>query len=272
MKTLVLANHKGGVGKSAVATLLAHYFAHNGQRVLALDFDHQGNFGNPLIRSGRVEVAAFTSDRLMTEGGQVVASPASTHPLALVPASVFLSGLDRQPTLHNTYATRLHAFLRAHDARFDVCLIDTHPNPDIRLVAALACADRVLSPLQLNQEALDGVHSLLNHPRAGVRPIKAHINPKLELLGLLPTLVESNPFQKANFAQVVRLYRQLLIPLGPEPGHIAFIPRRAIFAEAQAEGAVLWEMKKTAARDTWKEIEAGIRLIANIMTEAGRAS
>ena len=44
-------------------------------------------------------------------------------------------------------------------------MIDTHPNPDIRLIAALASADFVLSPIQLNQEAVDGVKALLTHPR-----------------------------------------------------------------------------------------------------------
>ena len=56
MKTLVLANQKGGVGKSAVATLLAHYFAQHGQRTLAIDLDHQGNFSKPLRLSDRAGV------------------------------------------------------------------------------------------------------------------------------------------------------------------------------------------------------------------------
>lgn len=48
MKTLVLANQKGGVGKSAVATLLVHHLARQKQRVLAIDLDHQGNFAQAL--------------------------------------------------------------------------------------------------------------------------------------------------------------------------------------------------------------------------------
>ena len=66
MKTLVLCNQKGGVGKSAVATLLAHHLAHRGYRVLAIDLDHQGNFSKPLRMSGRATATAFASDALMT--------------------------------------------------------------------------------------------------------------------------------------------------------------------------------------------------------------
>ncbi len=60
MKTLVLANQKGGVGKSAVATLLSHYFVRHGRRVLAIDLDHQGNFCAPLIMSKRACVAPIS--------------------------------------------------------------------------------------------------------------------------------------------------------------------------------------------------------------------
>ena len=124
----------------------------------------------------------------------------------------------------------------------------------------------MLSPIQLNQEAMDGVTALLNHERIGLRKIKAVLNPRLNLIGLLPTMVEVTPFQRANFAQVVQQYRQLLIPLGSEPGDIASIPRRSAVAEAQAQGEVLWEMRKTAARDAWKEIEPSIARIAAIAT------
>ena len=60
-------------------------------------------------------------------------------------------------------------------------MIDTHPNPDIRVIAALASADFVLSPIQLNQEAIDGVRALLHHQRVGIHKIKALLNPKLTL-------------------------------------------------------------------------------------------
>ena len=262
MKTLVLCNQKGGVGKSAVATLLVHQLAQQGRRVLAIDLDHQGNFTKPLRLSGRAAISSVTSDALLTS------TPPSlpAKPLVLVPGDRALLGLERQPALHTPFARHFRALLAAVDAAFDVCVIDTNPNPDIRVIAALASADFVLSPIQLNQEAMDGVSGLLNHDRVGLRKIKAVLNSKLALIGLLPTMVEPTPFQKANFIQVVQQYHSLMIRIGDGSGAFASIPRRSCIAEAQAEGAVLWEMKKTAARDAWREIEPSLARIADIVT------
>jgi len=262
MKTLVLANQKGGVGKSAVATLLAHHLVQQGQRVLAIDLDHQGNFSSPVQRSNRATTAGFSADRLMTEAVTVMPSA----PFVLVPSDRGLLMLERQPAQHTPFARHLRSFLAAMDAQFDVCVIDTNPNPDIRVIAALASADFVLSPIQLNQEAMEGVNGLLNHDRVGVRKIKAVLNPKLHLIGLLPTMVEPTPFQKANFLQIVQKYHPLLIRIGDGAGDFASIPRRSAVAEAQARAEVLWEMKKTAARDAWKEIEPTLRELARIVT------
>lgn len=258
MKTLVLANQKGGVGKSAVATLLCHYLSRQGQRVLAIDLDHQGNLSKPLRVSGRPLVAPVTADVLLT--GAVTVLP--SHPFVLVPSRPMLIDLERQPAMHSQFARNMRGFLRAMDGQFDVCVIDTNPNPDIRLIAALASADFVLSPIQLNQEALDGVTALLNHDRVGLRKIKAVLNPKLQLIGLLPTMVEPTPFQKQNFLQVIQLYRPLMIQVGQCVGQFASMPRRSAIAESQAHGEVLWEMKKTAARDAWREIEPSLARIA----------
>lgn len=261
MKTIVLANQKGGVGKSAIATLLAHYFAAKGKRVLAIDLDHQGNFGTPLAASKCATAASCTSDRLLTETG--IRLPAG--PLVAVAAGDGLLLLERQYPDHNAFAGTFRMFLQDVDDDFDVCVVDTNPNPDIRLTSALVSADFVLSPLQLNQEAVDGVRGLLSHERVGVQRIKARLNPKLHFIGLLPTLVEHTPFQRANLTQVVQAYSHLLIKIGSLPGQCALIPKRSAIAEAQASGEVLWEMKKTAARDAWREIEPSIARIAAIV-------
>ena len=61
-----------------------------------------------------------------------------TRPFVLVPSSAGLLGLERQPTLHNTFGRNFRSFIAAVDLQFDVCVIDTNPNPDIRVIAAQA--------------------------------------------------------------------------------------------------------------------------------------
>ena len=168
MKTLVLANQKGGVGKSAVATLLAQYGVRQGHRVLAINFDHQGNFSSAITQSKRASLSHATADLLMT----TARSQMPRNRFVLVPAADPLLGLERQPTVHAPFAHNVRDFLKSVDDQFDVCVIDTHPNPDIRVIAAMATSDFLLSPIQLNQESTDGVRALLNHQRVGFHKIK----------------------------------------------------------------------------------------------------
>lgn len=266
MKTLVVCNQKGGVGKTAVTTLLAHHLVHRGKRVLAIDLDHQGNLSKPLRLSGRPTVAGVGASSLLT--GPVPEIP--SEPFVLVPADGDLMFLERQPDKHTPFARTFRRFLAAVDGQFDVCVVDTHPNPDIRLISALASADFALSPIQLNKEALDGVKGLVDHERVGVRKIKAVLNPKLSLIGLLPTMVEPTPFQRANFVEVIRKHHHLMIAIGDAQGAFASIPKRSSIAEAQASGEVLWEIKKTAARDAWREIEPSLTRIAHLVNASAQ--
>lgn len=261
MQTLVLANQKGGVGKSAVATQFAYYLAAKGRRVLVLDLDHQRNTSQPLIRGGRVKLADFTSSQVLL--GHV--APLPEAPFALVQGDEPLSALERQPEKHNAMLNALKAFLDTAAATFDVCIIDTNPNPDIRYAAALITCNFVLSPVQLNQEALDGISTLLVHQRYGLHKIKKAINPALDFIGILPNLVEPTPFQRANFTRLAEAHSQLLIMTNRDAKTFAYIPRRSSIAEAQAEGAYLAEMKKTAAREAWREIEPAFQTIARHM-------
>lgn len=265
MKTLVLANHKGGVGKSAVATLVAHYCARQRRRVLAIDLDHQGNLSSAVKLAGRATSASLSSDQLLASSDQRLPE----DEFVLVQAGDGLLGLERRPESHNQIASNLRDLLERVDDQFDVCVIDTNPNPDIRLIAALASADFVVCPIQLNQEAIDGVRALLHHPRVGIQKIRAVLNPKLSLIGLLPTLVEPTPFQRANFAALAERHGPLMIRLSERLADLAFIPKCSAIAEAQATGVPLWEIKKTAARDAWVEIEPALRYILEIVSESG---
>ena len=148
----------------------------------------------------------------------------------------------------------LRAFLRNVGEHFDVCVIDKNPNADIRIMAALASADHVLCPIQLNQESIDGIAKFLLDGRVGLVFVQAALNPRLRLLGLLPNLVEPTAFQKANWAYLMATgpYRKRLLALVDQPSeqeHYARISKRTAIAQAQATGAVMRTRKdKTAWR------------------------
>lgn len=280
MKILALANQKGGVGKSAIGCQLAFYFASRGVRVLFLDLDHQMNSSRPIVKSGRASVADFVTSQVFE--GKAGALPGAGF--VVVRGDDVLSTLERQPERHNGYVNALRDFLQSVASQFDLCILDTNPNPDIRYAAALITASYLLSPIELNQEAIDGIGSLLNHRRYGYWKIKKVMNQDLELIGLLPNLVEATPFQRENFAQLIQAYSQLLIPNTNNDGpRFAFIPTRTAIAEAQACGVPLWLLRqpvpeaqrdtivadqmpvRTSAREAWRIVKPTFDVIAGRM-------
>ncbi len=252
MKTLVLANQKGGVGKSALATQLAHYLNRQGRRVVVVDLDHQQNTSRPLRENPSVTVASFTATDLLSGTPSLGLSAAG---IALVPGHDDLTQLERRREDHNAFATNLRQALTAWTA--DVCIVDTNPNPDIRYTSALISADYLLAPIQLSQEALEGIHGLINHPRHGISRIKATLNPGLRFLGILPNLVEPTPFQRSNLQDLAARFGNRLLSRRDETGAVAFgyIPKRSAIAEAQAAAVFLPDLPKTAARDAWREVK-----------------
>ena len=280
MKTIVLANQKGGVGKSFVDCQLSYFLAQAGLRVLNLELDHQKNTSKSIALSGRAQMAPFTASEVLA--GRAGAVPEDAF--VLIAGDDELSTLERQPELHNGFVNALKSFLDSMSGRFDVCVIDTNPNPDIRYAAALITADYLLSPIELNQEAIDGIGALLHHKRYGLRKIKQVLNARLELIGILPNMVEATAFQRSNFAQLVTAYSALLIPIPSDAGQrFAFIPNRTAIAEAQAAGVPLWLLRqavpdhqvgkvaadtmpiRTSARDAWREIKPSFETIARRM-------
>jgi chromosome partitioning protein len=258
VKTLVFANQKGGVGKSAIACQFAFYLSQSlHKRVLFIDLDHQRNASAPILLSGLASVASFGSHQIFSES----LADVTAANFVLIPATKELLQLEKLADRHNAYATALRNFLRQVDAGFDVCIVDTNPNPDIRMIAALVVADFVLSPIQLNQEALNGIGALSND----IINIRSKLNRSLHWLGILPNLVESTPFQKNNLRQLLEHHAQLLLRL--ENGQFAMIPTRTAIAEAQAAGKPVWQLGKTSARTAWGEMGPVFARVAQLMEE-----
>jgi chromosome partitioning protein len=261
MKTCVLANQKGGVGKSTLTTQLAYYFRIKlGKRVLVLDFDRQGHSGAALKRGEKITVSAVKASAVFgplqtTEDADFV----------LVEADDDLLKLERQEARRSEMATNLARYLKSVESHFDVCLIDTNPNPDIRLIAALSVADFALSLTELKQEAISGLGDFLTHKNTGLITIRNKVNPKLEFLGILPNKVESNEMQKQALNDLVASpgISKFLLRVDNTSKSVGFIRNSVAVAEAQAFGLPIWELPKTSARDIWRELAPLFTLIGN---------
>jgi chromosome partitioning protein len=94
------------------------------------------------------------------------------------------------------------------------------------------------------------------------------MNPNLQLIGLLPTLVEPSACQQASLAELVGRHPSLLIPTSTGPNPYAVIPRHAVIAQAHADAQAMWERSDGAAQALWQLTEPSIAAVAARLTAA----
>jgi len=237
MKTLVVANQKGGVGKSTLSSHLAFYTADRGQRVLALDLDAQGNLSDTLAGwpSSHSAAALFRREQL--------AFPANS-PCLVLRGDASLADVDRR---ESAAAGVFVEHLRAANACFDLCVIDTAPAAGLRQIAALAAADFVVSPIELETYSIHGITAMLQT----VFGVRQRYNPTLRFLGMLPNRFNSHaPLQKAALTELLRLHPNLVLPFA--------LGLRSAFAESSTLRVPVWRINKTAARDAAREMRSAL--------------
>ena len=251
MKTLVVANQKGGVGKTALITHLAFDFAERGLRVLIVDLDTQGN-ASYTLRSHAI--VGESSALFAAHAPKVSAKPG----ISFFKADQALANLESKNLQES--ATRLRNNLRALQGEFDICLVDTAPALGVRLVAALVSADFVLSPIELEAYSLQGIRMMVST----IQSVRKG-NPSLKFLGILPSKVDGrNPRHLAHLAELETTYKALLIPTS--------IGLRSSIADALALGEPVWTIRKTAARKAIREMRDVAAHLFNAMNLSSNKS
>lgn len=255
MSTVAVSNQKGGVGKSTLAVLLAHWLVDKqGQRVAVLDLDNQCNTSKVLAKYD-----CGIQTHTLFDSAPIAVAPDTREPLMLFPGAKTLADLERHKPEVMFPAFRAHVTaLRRH---FDAIVIDTPPNLGLRMGAALFACDYVLCPIELEEFSLDGVTDMLKT----IFGMRQKHNPGLKLLGVLPN--RFNPHsarQKEALENLIANYAEFMVPTK--------ISTRSAIPEALAAGVPVWRLAKSSAREASAEVLRAFELLRDKMTEVGPAA
>jgi len=238
-KVYAFCNQKGGVGKTTTAINLAACLAEAGERALVVDLDPQANATSGL---GMRANGSSSYDLLDGEPLAALAKETQFANLFLVPARPELAGAAVELSQRSDGERYLAEALR-HVEGFDFVLLDCPPSLGPLTVNALAAADRVIVPVQTEYFALEGLAQLVQ----SINLIKARLNPRLEIAGVLLTMTDSRTRLSAEVeAEVRRHFGDLVFK--------AVVPRSVRVAEAPSHGLPVthYDPRSRGAEAYWK--------------------
>jgi len=237
-RVLVVANQKGGVGKTTTAINLGTALAAVGEPTLLIDLDPQGNASTGL-GVPRSERKLTTYDVLMGQATLAEAIQATRIPkLSLVPSTVDLTGAELELIDVERRNFRLKDAMREYSvygvSPFSYVLIDCPPSLTLLTVNAMAAADAVVVPLQCEFFALEGLSQLLKT----IELVRANLNPTLEIQGIVLTMFDKRNKLSDQVAADVREHMGAKV-------YNTMIPRNVRISEAPSHGlpALVYDLR-----------------------------
>jgi len=241
MKIVAIANQKGGVGKTTTAVNLSVALAEKGLPILLVDLDPQANATSAL---GMQEIEGESIyDSLL--GGASIAErvlPTRVERLFIIPANLDLAGAELEIARMTDHLARLGKTLSIFraDETFDFILLDCPPSLGILMTNALAAADEILTPIQCEYFALEGLVKIV---RVVEQVRDSGVNDQIEIGGILMTMFDGRTKLSTQVVAEVRAH------FG-ERAYDTVIPRTVRLSEAPSFGKSILEYdpKGTGAR------------------------
>lgn len=225
MTTVIsVTNQKGGVGKTTTSVNIAYCLSKLGKKTLLIDFDPQGNATSGLgIDKQKLEVT-MTDVILETSTLSEVILPTEHKNLFVAPATPHLANTEVELAGANRRFTRLKNAIDSVQG-YDYVIIDSPPSLSLLTVNGLIAARYVLLPVQAEFYALEGLGQLLET----MKLIRKNMNPVLDLIGVLPTMVDGRTSLSGQVHEEIKKHF---------PGKVfkTVIPRNIRLAEAPSHG------------------------------------